>query len=45
MQNYKNDSSSSQLTEFQKAAVTRIVERLNSTRGSKRFLLSDEVGL
>jgi uncharacterized membrane protein YkvA (DUF1232 family) len=34
-----------ELTEFQSAAVNRIVGRLTSTRGSRRFLLADEVGL
>ena len=34
-----------ELQEFQKAAVDRIVERLQDRKGSRRFLLADEVGL
>jgi hypothetical protein len=34
-----------ELREFQMAAVDRIVTRLTSTTGSRRFLLADEVGL
>jgi uncharacterized membrane protein YkvA (DUF1232 family) len=34
-----------QLSEFQQAAVRRIVERLSDSSGSRRFLLADEVGL
>jgi uncharacterized membrane protein YkvA (DUF1232 family) len=33
------------LREFQLAAVERIVEKLSDPRGSRRFLLADEVGL
>ena len=33
------------LTEFQEAAVERIVERLSDRSSSRRFLLADEVGL
>ena len=33
------------LAAFQQAAVDHIVERLRDTRGSRRFLLADEVGL
>lgn len=35
----------SELQEFQAAAVERICDQLNSTGGSRRFLLADEVGL
>jgi len=35
----------SELQEFQKAAVERICDQLNSKGGSSRFLLADEVGL
>lgn len=34
-----------ELQEFQLAAVKRIIARLTDPRGSKRFLLADEVGL
>jgi len=34
-----------ELAEFQRAAVSRIVERLLDPKGSGRFLLADEVGL
>ncbi len=33
------------LAEFQTAAVTRICDQLNAVKGSRRFLLADEVGL
>jgi uncharacterized membrane protein YkvA (DUF1232 family) len=35
----------SELREFQSAAVQRIVDRLTDAKGSRRFLLADEVGL
>ena len=35
----------SELTEFQKASVKRIVEAFADAYGSRRFLLADEVGL
>lgn len=35
----------SELQEFQRAAVERICDQLNSKGGSRRFLLADEVGL
>ncbi|HEX7600986.1 MAG TPA: DEAD/DEAH box helicase family protein, partial [Polyangiaceae bacterium] len=35
----------SSLSEFQSAAVDHIVRRLSDARGSRRFLLADEVGL
>jgi uncharacterized membrane protein YkvA (DUF1232 family) len=34
-----------ELREFQSAAVQRIVDRLTDAKGSRRFLLADEVGL
>ena len=34
-----------ELEDFQRAAVDQIVTRLRDTRGSRRFLLADEVGL
>lgn len=38
-------SGSNRLAEFQQAAVDHIVSRLKDRRGSRRFLLADEVGL